>query len=102
MDDRQGTDEGQAFFPLDSNPLIIRDGLYSRAQILARMQISKETLAEWHSEGLQFCCRGTRQYYYYGGDIIDFQRGNPGSGSTPPAPHVAPALRRKGRTRKPD
>lgn len=95
MDSRERTDEGQEdsddIFPLNTNPLLIEHGLYSREQVLFVMGISKGTLSEWQREGLPVCRRQTKRVFYLGRDLIAFIRCNPAEDSSP---DVAPALRR--------
>lgn len=99
MDSRDDTDIGQEdddeIFPLDTNPIIMEHGLYTRGQVLHVMGISKTTLSEWQKDGLVVCRRNTKRVFYLGRDLIAFIRCDPGAEDSP---NVAPASRRqKGR-----
>lgn len=74
MGRKEVADAGQADFLLDRNPIIVRDGLYSREQILSLMRITSATLGAWQKSGLSSLQKGTKKMYFYGGDLIDFLR----------------------------
>lgn len=59
---------------MTDGPLIVEHGLYSREQVMKLLRVASETLQQWQRDGLPVCCRGTKQYYFFGADVIDFLR----------------------------
>jgi predicted site-specific integrase-resolvase len=58
-------------------PILIRDAVYDRKTVVEALGISSNTLWRWRKEGLPILQRGTKQMFFYGGDIIEYLRSRP-------------------------